>query len=195
MSAEGHIPPGWHPDPATGGTRYWNGARWLASRPKRRPFAAAGAHKGWGIGLLAFGVLAAVTSPGQIFSDEAGDTLLERTGSFLGVLLMGFVCTAVGLYLFRGQGPTNKAVQELAAQVAASERSMAHRDRARSVAPTPVPSSRTQPSTDAALVAQINAISKPETAQALQNLHNLLYTRVITEAEFRAAKDRLLGSP
>lgn len=46
---------------------------------------------------------------------------------------------------------------------------------------------------DAAVAAQIHAISNPETAKALQNLQNLLYTHVITEAEFQTAKDRLLG--
>ena len=46
---------------------------------------------------------------------------------------------------------------------------------------------------DAAHAAQVNAIANPETAQALQNLHNLLYTRIITQAEYDAAKARLLG--
>ena len=42
-------------------------------------------------------------------------------------------------------------------------------------------------------VAQIEALSKASTADALQQLHNLLYTHVITDEEFAAAKRRLLG--
>src|SRR5690606_40069836 len=45
----------------------------------------------------------------------------------------------------------------------------------------------------AAAVAQIKAISDPDTARALQNLQNLLYSRVLTDDEFQTAKDRLLG--
>lgn len=47
---------------------------------------------------------------------------------------------------------------------------------------------------DAAAAARIDALSNPETAQALQNLQNLLHTQVLTEAEFQAAKDKLLGN-
>ena len=47
---------------------------------------------------------------------------------------------------------------------------------------------------DAAAAARINALSNPETAQALRNLQNLLHTQVLTEAEFQAAKDKLLGN-
>lgn len=42
--------------------------------------------------------------------------------------------------------------------------------------------------------AQVRAISNPETAQALQNLQNLLYTRAISDEEFQAAKNNLLRS-
>ena len=56
-----------------------------------------------------------------------------------------------------------------------------------------------QPSTpatnsDSSAAAQINAIANPETAKALQNLQNLLYTQTITDAEFQMAKNRLLGT-
>ena len=50
-------------------------------------------------------------------------------------------------------------------------------------------------SNDAAAAAQIHALANPQTAQALQNLQDLLSTNVITAAEFHAAKDKLLGTP
>jgi len=61
------------------------------------------------------------------------------------------------------------------------------------VPPTPAskPAPRTEPHLTAA---QIRAISNPETAQALQNLQNLLYTRAISDEEFNAAKNNLLRS-
>ena len=42
--------------------------------------------------------------------------------------------------------------------------------------------------------AQVRAVSNPETARALQNLQNLLYTQAISDVEFQSAKDRLLRS-
>jgi hypothetical protein len=48
---------------------------------------------------------------------------------------------------------------------------------------------------DAAVAAQIHALANPETARALQNLQDLLAGNVITEREFQAAKDKLLGNP
>lgn len=51
----------------------------------------------------------------------------------------------------------------------------------------------TESAQGAVAVAQVNALSNPETAIALQKLHNLLFTRVLTDAEFAAAKEKLLG--
>lgn len=42
---------------------------------------------------------------------------------------------------------------------------------------------------------QIKAISNPDTAKALQNLQNLLFTRVITDEEFAQMKSKLLSNP
>lgn len=42
---------------------------------------------------------------------------------------------------------------------------------------------------------QIRAISNPETAKALQNLQDLLFTRVITDAEFEQMKAKLFANP
>lgn len=47
---------------------------------------------------------------------------------------------------------------------------------------------------EGAAAAQIQAISDPATARALLNLQNLLYSRTISEEEFRAAKDRLFNT-
>lgn len=44
-----------------------------------------------------------------------------------------------------------------------------------------------------ASAAQIQALANPETARALQNFQNLLYSRTITEAEFQAAKNRIFN--
>lgn len=41
--------------------------------------------------------------------------------------------------------------------------------------------------------AQVRALADPNTAQALQNLQNLLYMRVITDEEYLAAKNRIFG--
>lgn len=41
--------------------------------------------------------------------------------------------------------------------------------------------------------AQIAALANPETATALQNLQKLLYTRTITDEEYQAAKNKILG--
>ncbi|MEZ0578148.1 SHOCT domain-containing protein [Nocardioides sp. MH1] len=183
--------PGWNPDPETGGTRYWNGSQWLATRPKRRPFAAPSFHKGWGIGLLAVGVLAALTSPAQLFSDDAGSTTADRIGTFFVALVVGCVCTAVGVYLLRGQGPTDKQVHETAARAAGSERLV--QQQAFMAPPTAPPASMKPTVSDAAAVAQINALSNPETATSLRNLRDLMETGILSEAEYQAAKKKLLG--
>ena len=47
---------------------------------------------------------------------------------------------------------------------------------------------------DAAHAAQIHALAHSETAQSLQSLQHLLSKNVITESEFQAAKDKLLGT-
>jgi hypothetical protein len=47
---------------------------------------------------------------------------------------------------------------------------------------------------DAALAAQIHALAHSETAQSLQSLQDLLSKNVITESEFQAAEDELLGT-
>ncbi|GAA4816566.1 DUF2510 domain-containing protein [Nocardioides caeni] len=193
MSVERPPVPGWYPDPAKSGTRYWDGHYWVASRPERQPYAARAHHRGWGLTLLIFGVFSVLTSPTHPFNPESGETFVERLGIAFLSLVLGLVSAAAGLYLLRGRGPTEKAVQELSAQAAYRRAVAAPRQDANPAAPpTPVEPVR-PPMSDAARVAQINALANPDTAQALQNLNHLRYTRVITEDEFRAAKARLLG--
>lgn len=177
---------GWYPDAETSGTRYWAGLRWTGdTRPRRKPFAAASAHRGWGIVLVIYGVLFLLTSPAQV---TTGTSMISAVGGFLAVIVFGLVFLAPGVYLLRGQGPTTRAVR---ARVALED---LRRDAQPwpPVAPSIVMNFAASTSNDAAAAAQINALANPETARALQSLQNLLYTRVLTEAEFQTAKDTLL---
>lgn len=61
----------------------------------RRPFAAKYAHRGWGIGLTVFGVLAVISGFSVIGSG---------TTNPLPSFLVGLVAAAWGVYLLRGQG-------------------------------------------------------------------------------------------
>lgn len=184
---------GWHRDEATGGSRYWDGSHWTGDfRPPRKPFAAASAHKGWGIGLTVAGALFVVSSPGQ-FAQPPEDASAPPVVYFLFGILLGLGLLALGVYLLRGQGPTTKAVESRLAEAQAR----------RSMPPPPRPSAATSHTINvnvtggadasAAAAAQVQAIANPETAKALQNLQNLLYTKTITDAEYQAAKDKLLG--
>ncbi len=190
---------GWYPDPATGGTRYSDGSRWTGdTRPRRRTFAAAATHRGWGIGLIIFGVLSVLSSPGQ-FSQPEGTSSMSPVGAFFSSILLGVAVAAFGVYLIRGQGPTTKAVEErLAARRNAAdaiERKVASTRQGPQAGLGDLTVNVAAPmQTDAAAVAQINALANPETAKALQNLQNLLYTQAISEEEYQAAKDRLLGA-
>ncbi len=122
--------------------------------------------------------------------------------SLQGVWILVAVLTAlsggvVGIYLLRGRGPSTQSVEARLAQErkqAKAKRRAANiagfaagvggifRPRVESVAG------------ESAAVAQIKAVSNPETAQALQNLEKLLYTKAITDTEYQAAKDKLLGT-
>lgn len=184
---------GWYPDAATGGMKYWDGSRWTGdTRFGRKAFAAASAHRGWGIALTVFGVLSVLTSPSQLEQTQADETSsMSPAGQFLFAIVLGLALAAWGVYLFRGQGPTTKAIEaRLAADSAASNLRQVARPRPQSVVVNVGASS----TGDAVAVAQINALASPETARALQNLQNLLYTQALTDAEFQAAKDKLLGN-
>lgn len=79
--------------------------------PRRRPFAAKYAHRGWGIGLGIFGALAIISGFGSIPAAVAGTT----SGSPLGSILLGLASLAVAVYLLRGQGENPAAAAKKAA--------------------------------------------------------------------------------
>lgn len=181
--------PGWYPDPDTGGTRYWEGSRWSgAVRPRRRPFAAE-ANYGWEPHYFTIGI-------GGAFGVLCMGAAFEH-GFALGWFLLGAMCLVaaptVSIYYLRGQGPTTASVEEAlearrkSADKAAKQAAKLQR-RGRPLIDIDVQAP------DVAGAAQIQAIAHPETARALQNLQNLLYTHAISESEYQAAKDRLFGA-
>lgn len=184
---------GWYPDAETGGTKYWDGSRWTGDmRPRRRPFAPAARHSdvvwivaGIGLPMSALGVMAYGENGNWTYLAVAFGTII--------------VVAIVGIYLMRGQGPsTSDVTSRLAKEAAEAKAKRRAADRAgffMGVGRLFQPRSGTATtSNDAIGAAQIAAISNPETAKALQNLQNLLYTRAITDAEYQSAKDKLLGT-
>lgn len=176
---------GWYADPHTRGTRYWDGSRWTGDgRPLRRGFAPAARNDDLvrtipGLGaLFGFGLigLGSGNSNGMVA---------------LGVLVV-LGCAVATAYLLRGQGATTKAVEErLAAERSAADKAArrAARSRFRGV---PLIGVHVE-APDVVGAAQVNAIANSETSRALQDLQNLRYTRAISDEEFSAAKDKLLG--
>lgn len=186
---------GWYPDPDTGGTKYWDGSRWTGdTRPRRRPFAPAAAHRDVGFGLAGLGALFVVMS---LFASRLNDGSVSTVGLFLVLFLVGAAAIAAGVYLLRGRGPTTEAVE---ARLAEAHRVAKKKRRAANLSglATAVFGGRVRrdaaPGPDAVEAARISAIADPEAAQALQNLQDLLYTRAISDEEYQAAKDRLLGA-
>lgn len=188
---------GWYPDPdVEGGTRYSDGSTWTGDvRPPRRPFAAAGHHQEWP-GLFIFGAIFLIMS---FFSPGMNDGSMSpggMVGLFFFLFIGGLALITASVYLKRGRGPTT---QEIENRIAEDEKEAKAKRRSANVASffsgfgrrASVPASTID--TQAAAVAQINAISDPDTARALQNLQNLLYTQALTDDEFQAAKDKLLG--
>ena len=114
--------------------------------------------------------------------------------------MLSAVLVAWGIYLLRGQGSTTKAVlerirrEQLASDAYGTPPAHSYFE----TAPAFNSASNSNATTDqtaAATItaAQIQAISNPETARALQNLQALLYTRTISPEEFQRAKNKLLG--
>lgn len=181
--------PGWYPDPATGGTRYSDGSRWTgAARPRRRPFAADAnygilphALVGWG----AFIVVALVVATAA----EAGFFAPVAIGIPIILILI-----TVSVYYARGRGPTTDTVKADLKKVQEDQEAAA--EKAAKLARRRKPFfhfGNTVEASDVVGAAQVQAIANPQTARALQNLQNLLYTQAITDAEYEAAKNKLLG--
>jgi hypothetical protein len=131
MSSAQSDPAGWYPNPDVGGTRYWDGRRWTGdARPPRKPFAAASAHKGWGITLLIVGGLMVLASPANLtvrttVNSDGEAVTSGGPGSFVIAIVVGLGLAAWGLYLFRGQGPRTKVVATKAEVANAYESSVA----------------------------------------------------------------------
>lgn len=184
---------GWYPHAAGGGTHYWDGSRWTGdTRPPRRTFAAESAHRGWGLGLTIFGGIGILTVPQQVTEAAAGGEGASNPFVYA-ALTIAFL--ALGIYLLRGRGPSTKAVEaRLVAERDAMNRRYEDRQRRRKQSPATTPVvNLASPDRDAVAAAQVSALANPETAKALSNLHALLYSRIITDAEFAAAKNLLLG--
>lgn len=182
---------GWYPDPATGGTKYWDGERWSGdTRPRRRPFAPACSFGPLGYLLLFLAVMWALLSY-MAFQET------QQTGYIVGAAAFLLFSMIMCVYFQRGQGPSTAEVER---RLADERKAAKARRRAANVASVAAtlgrvgkPSRAAPASNHSAAVAQINAISDPRTAQALQNLQNLLFTRAITDDEFFVAKNKLFG--
>ncbi len=185
---------GWYPDDATGGTRYWDGARWSGDiRPARRPFAASSAHRSEGWSVLTLGGVFTVI---LVMSFLEEPTVGGYVGMVVGILAVAGASGAVGAYLLRGQGPTTEEVEQRLKEQ--SKDAKARRRKANiagALAQLGRGGARRVPEAENADPAaeQVRALRDPQTAKALQDLQKLLYTRTLTEEEFRAAKDKLLG--
>ena len=185
---------GWYPDADTGGTKYWDGKHWTGdTRPRRKPFAAASRPDNWPLYWLGLS-FPALPLTAFAFPDESVE---EPVVWLLVGIVMLLVYVAVGFYLFRGQGPSTQAVEARLAAHRKDVKSKWRRANIASVAATL--GRRGQPYQsrgavgDDAAAAQIDAIARPGTAEALQRLHNLLFTRAITDAEYESAKSKLFG--
>src|SRR5690625_3046797 len=183
-------PAGWYPQGGGGAMRYWDRVGWTQfTKPPRRRFAARSFHPVWGVLLGLFAVSGIMSLPERINLERA-----EGAGNVVGAVMLSLLvsaCLAAGaVYLLRGRGPTTAAVKrKLAAQASISghvvpvveEEEVVHDHGPH------------HPRSELVEAAQVKAVSDPNTAQALVNLQQLLYTRTITEEEFQAAKSRLFG--
>lgn len=192
---------GWYPDEQTGGTKFWDGRQWTGDlRPPRKRFAAAAHHRGGGITACIIGGLCFFSSPSQLTNPSPETT--DPAASFVAALVLSAALVVWGVYLLRGQGPTTKAVLErirrerLASDAYGTPPAHSYFEPAPAFNSASNTSSNTTTDQTAAATitaAQIQAISDPETARALQNLQALLYTRTISPEEFQRAKNKLLG--
>ena len=160
------------------------------------PPAAAAHQRVGGITACIIGGLCFFSSPSQLTNPSPETTY--PAASFVAALVLSAALVVWGVYLLRGQGPTTKAVLErIRRERLASDAygtPPAHSYFETAPAFNSASSNTTTDQTAAATItaAQIQAISNPETARALQNLQALLYTRTISPEEFQRAKNKLL---
>ena len=178
----------------------------------RKPFAAKRRNALAGVLLLVLGGFSLLLSL-VVFSGDVTDSVGEGIAVFLLFFVPAAGLGAWGAYLVRGEGADvlTTALPELKTRF--RELKQRQKQELENIPPPSAPSNTrattaapsTTPSTNinidlgslidnAAPSAQIKALSDPDTAKALQNLQNLLYTRTITEEEFHAAKSKLLGN-
>ena len=129
----------------------------------------------------------------------AMSALLFDEGFYAGFLALagGLALIAAGIYMLRGKGQALKEFDTFyAIQQKKNEDLMAQGWRGMLGLAPPRNGSvaATERNHYDLSAAQLNAVANPATANALQNLQNLLYTRAITDAEYQAAKDKLLRS-
>ena len=190
---------GWYPDDSTGGTRFWDGRQWSGDvRPIRQSYAAPYRSRAWGLPLTIIGTVALLGSPAQL-SAERPEGATSGAVVFWWSIAVGIVCLSIGIYFLRGRGPSTRSVltrweheQAERARLDAAQRA-ADEVEARALQDADARTAQLADTRSRAVAAQIEALSDPDTAKALKALQDLLYTRTITEEEFRKAKDRLLG--
>lgn len=178
---------GWYPDSDSGGSRFWDGSRWTGDvRPRRKSFAAAANDKD---AAQTAGILGGMFSFGLIMLGWGGGSTGMMSAGVM--VLLGFAAAII--YFLRGQGPTTAAVEKrLAEKRAEADKSAKQAAKLRRRRGPFIGVTVEAP--DVVGAARVDAVANPETARALQNLQNLLYTRAISDAEYRAAKANLLGA-
>lgn len=128
--------------------------------------------------------LMAMFGGGMLLMGLGGMGEVGALGLGIGLSLFGVILLLIALYLLFGNSLT---LRNWDTKVMLEERS---KNSAHGVAGAAGDSRMS----DRVTTAQINAVSNPQTARALQDLQNLLYTQAISDSEFQAAKDRLLRS-
>lgn len=169
MSAPVPTFAGWYPDADTGGTKYGDGKQWTGdTRPPRKPLAAAARPDDWNLFFL--GISApALPIVASLFPDESVEQPLLQ---FLVGAVMLLDSVAYGIYLFRGQGPSTRAVEARLAgdrkEVKAKRRSANLAGVAAALVHHGRPQQSAKATSDAAFAAQVNAIASTATASSLR---------------------------
>lgn len=190
----------WYPDAETGGTKYWDGTRWTGDRrPRRKPFAAAARDNDQLVGVLGLGWSVPAFAFLGAFSNDVNGLWAKFLWFVSGVVLL-LAYFAFAVYLLRGQGPTTAAVKQ---RLLDEEKSAKGRRRSANIASvggmlgrlgrSQQPSPPSPPSFGPSPT-PTTAFASSEITRALESLHHHLYSGAITDSEYQAAKDKLLGT-